>query len=440
MTEAVDAETTFQEVQSVVKSLSPDVAEALREIVAHAANPARVGSAVSRLVAGVTRTNNHGLDLERTKGGLITPTISNVAEILSKADWTGVIARNALTGDVECRIPPPIGGPARVWGDADDVLTRQWIERKHGLSLSGDRFADGLCAVATRTEYHPVRDYLDALQWDGSTRFKRMLRILGISSELEAKALRLWMISAVARVYDPGCKAHLLPIFHGAQGVGKSTTLQILGGPWYGSPSIDPESKDGQIVATRFWLTEIEEIDKEFRARSASAWKAFVSKADDSIRLPYARKFSHIKRTFVFAGSTNARYFLTDPTGARRYPVIHITKRIDTRELERIRDSVWGEIAYAYRSGEQWHPSSPEEGELSRASISQHSTAFADPWASKIVEWLHRNGITRWTVVQALDAIGVECRFLMPAQHERVTMIADALGWIEKDGHFVKVG
>jgi putative DNA primase/helicase len=212
--------------------------------------------------------------------------------------------------------------------------------------------------------------------------------------------------------------------------------LEVLGGAWYGSPEIDPKEKDGQIVSTRFWITEIGEIDGPFASPgSASAWKAHISKSHDHIRLPYGREFRDYPRTGVMAGTTNADHFLPDATGARRHPVIHVTKTCDAGKLAKDRDQIWAEAAYLYRSGEQWHLDIADELESSARSIAMHGTQNRDPWMQDLRDWLRSR--SSWRAADWFTHLGVEARWAKPADgarlHDLVTVIG---GWTLVDGRY----
>lgn len=417
---------------------SDEMAAILRAI--KAGNAIEVQSAAARLAANLTnrapRSTPEWITVD--KGGRPKKGLLNTTAALRCQPWDGIIARNELTKELEFLDAPPIGGVRRAIDDTDVVAIRAWIELHHGIEVSAPMMADALSVIAQESSHHPVRTYLDGLQWDQVPRLKALIqRLNSRPHRLEALALQRWLISAVARVYEPGCRAHLLPVLHGGQGRGKSLFLQILGGAWYGAPVIDPKEKDGQIVSTRFWITEIEEIDGPFRSTSASAWKAHVSKSHDHIRLPYGREFKDYPRTGVMMGTTNADYFLPDTTGARRHPVIHVTRTPDPVKLADDRDQIWAEACYRYRSGEQWHLDVADELEASRMSLTQHGSANSDPWLPVLRQWLTTR--TKATLPEWFDHVGCDRKWVKAHEgarvHELITLIG---GWESQgDGAYV---
>ena len=178
----------------------------------------------------------------------------NVRRILARhPQWQGVLAYNEFTLQVEKLKPlPPIGGGADdTSGDAgpmrdvDDTHTAQWLQSKVGLEVSVSMTRTALPTAVTK-RYHPVRDYLRSLQWDGKTRIASLMpRYLGTEDSLYAREIgRRFLISAVARVMEPGCQVHTMPVLEGTQGGGKSSAIRVLAGPWGSDTDLDLESKD----------------------------------------------------------------------------------------------------------------------------------------------------------------------------------------------------
>jgi putative DNA primase/helicase len=216
---------------------------------------------------------------------------------------------------------------------------------------------------------------------------------------------RAWLIQAVARALNPGCKADTVLILRGRQGSGKSTSLSILGGDWFRDTPIDLASKDRFSALQGAWIYELAELDSLRRAE-AQTLKAFVSSQRDSYRPSYGRNTRDVPRTTVFAGTTNDDEFLQDATGSRRWWVIETTT-CDAQTLRQDRDQLWAEAVHAYRQGEGWHLDT--DLEESRAVMAQRYEV-SDPLAAPFELWCDKRH--DFTISEAWSALG----YLTPPQ------------------------
>ena len=131
-----------------------------------------------------------------------------------------------------------------------------------------------------------------------------------------------YLISAVARIYKPGCQVDHMLVLEGPQGKQKSTALRTLAvrDAWFTDRLSHVASKDAVLEMAGVIIVETAEMDTLFRA-SSSATKSFLTRRDDRFRPPYGKHPIRLKRQCVFAGSINppANGYLKDPTGARRF-------------------------------------------------------------------------------------------------------------------------
>lgn len=96
-------------------------------------------------------------------------------------------------------------------------------------------------STARRSPHHPVRNYLESLPaWDCKPRIATwLIDYCGVeSSDADPNQYAMavgekFLISAVARILDPGCKVDHILVLEGEQGIGKSTAARILGGEWF---------------------------------------------------------------------------------------------------------------------------------------------------------------------------------------------------------------
>jgi predicted P-loop ATPase len=154
---------------------------------------------------------------------------------------------------------------------------------------------------------HPVRDYLHALKWDRASRVDTwLIRYLGVMDCPYVRAVgSRFLISAVARVEQPGCKVDQVLILEGPQGILKSSPLQALADPWFADRISNLGSKDTAMEMTGVWLVEMAELDALLRG-TLSATKSFITRCHDRFPPPYGRHVVDRARQCVFAGTKAA--------------------------------------------------------------------------------------------------------------------------------------
>lgn len=313
--------------------------------------------------------------LKVTKDGKPTNDFDNYALILKNDPYFKNLPglnlfsqQYTLKGDLSWRKVEPLG---ELWRDSDDIYAVVYIERTYGIS-SLKRVQQSLLAVFAERAFHPIRDYLDGLEWDGVPRLENvMFDYFGAYDDeyqgaYNRAAFKNWMTSAVQRIYEPGCQADYVPILHGAQGIRKSTFAKILGGKWYSDSVTAIEGKEGAESASTGWIIELGELEA-IRGKNKNAVKNFITKKVDSYRPAYGRHMVSSGRQCVFIGTSNEDKVLSDWTGDRRFWPIdcHIenaTKSIAT-DLPKERDQLWAEAKHLYDNGHQtwFEPGSIED-------------------------------------------------------------------------------
>jgi predicted P-loop ATPase len=324
--------------------------------------------------------------------GEARPVLANAITALRGApEWQGVLWHDAFaTTTVARKAPPWVRDPAgwsdTPWADRDDALVADWLQHQDimvPMSIAGQAVE----VVARDRIFHPVREYLDALTWDGTPRLEAwLLRYLGAEDNAYHRAVGpRWLISAVARIYVPGCKADCALILEGPQGIRKSSALMALAAPWFTDRLSDLSSKDAAMETRGVWIIEIAELDTMGRAE-VSTVKAFMSRTQDRFRPPYGKRLVDLPRQCVFAGSVNPEGgYLKDPTGGRRFwPVVCST--IDLEALQRDRDQLWAEARDRFRRGEPWWLESRELDAL--AAEEQADRYQGDAWDEPIQAYL----------------------------------------------------
>lgn len=307
---------------------------------------------------------------------------------------------------------------AHRWTDEDDVQLLAWLQQ----DCVHDGYAGGIGDVrmavpvtARRNTYNPLVDYLEGLRWDGVPRLATFASAYmgGEDTDYSRKVLRWWLTSAVARAYQPGCKADAVLVLEGVQGAGKSTLLRVLAGDDFFTDSpVAIGNKDGFALIRGRWFVELAELSSLHGVRAETA-KQFLSSTRDDYRDTYGRHMRSHPRRCVFAGTTNLAKYLSDPTGNRRYWPVPVVA-VDLEAMRRDRDQVWAEVVAGYREGQRWYPETPEDHELLEAEQAER-VEEADPWETRIGAWLDG---TRQQTVTVADVL-LSALDLHPRDHSK---------------------
>ena len=309
---------------------------------------------MSSVVMPLQSRRDHWTDgLMLNKHGVPLGNLRNVLYALRNApEWHGVLAYDEFAARAITRKPPPWSDQtAERWTDYHDARACEWFQ-EHEIAAPAGVVGRGIQTVAREHPFHPVRDYLNALNWDGTPRLDTWLTTyLGVEDSQYVRAIgSRFLISAVARVFSPGCQVDHMLILEGPQGIQKSSALQALAGSWFTDRISTLGCKDSSMEVAGVWLIEMSELDALTKATN-SAIKSFVTRRHDRFRPPYGRHVVDQPRQCVFAGSINPTGgYLKDPTGARRFwPVA--CGVIDLKALARDRDQLWAEALVRFRDG-----------------------------------------------------------------------------------------
>lgn len=367
--------------------------------------------------------------LARTENGSLIAHMQNVELILGNDErWAGVIAFSAFSSKIVKLRTPPYGGGTGDWGDIDDIRVMKWLAQQYNLRVKASSVIEAVSVVAHDHAFHPVRNYLNKLEWDRVPRLDMWLNtVMGVAqSGYSAKVGKRWMISAVARVMRPGCKADSVMILEGGQGEGKSTAMSILGGDWFMDTPFALGDKDGFQAIRGKWIIELGELDSFNKAESTKA-KQFFSASTDTYRESYGRRTNDVPRQCVFVGTTNQDEYLKDATGNRRYWPVACTK-VDLEQLREIRDQLWAEAMFCYEAGEIWWVNRDETAMFSEA---QDERFVVDEWEGPILNWLEESQIGETTSGSEVLASALKLDFGHWGKPEqmRVGAIMHRLGW-----------
>lgn len=377
-------------------------------------------------------------DLITNGKGHLVPCLANAVAVLGGAEKTKDAFRyNELTGNIEYR--SKTGWRPLV--DADVSSVQIWLQRSGMSRITRGDVEQAISARAKTKPHHPIREWMDGLQWDGVPRVNTWLHtyIGATSDEYTHLVGRLFLIGMVARIQQPGCKMDNMLILEGPQGAGKSSALGILAGNEYFSDGLaDIGSKDASLAMRGRWLIEIAELAASSKAE-AEHLKAFVSRSTERYRPPFGRLEVSEPRQCVLAGTTNVGTYLKDASGARRFWPVMVGK-IDLERLERDRAQLFAEALHLYQSGAIWWPTAEQQQALFMPE--QDARFEADPWESYVAQYLQEES-------KAAEAEGKECRVTLAniatcrginlevsrtttRENRRIVAILQRLGWIPK--------
>lgn len=343
--------------------------------------------------SGLT-TNDHGEIKETTE---------NIVIILENdPNLAGKISNNIFKG-MPCIIQDVPWRRCRdhlngeQWEDEDSAALTHYLETTYGIYSPG-KLAAALSVVMGRAAFHPVRDYLNRLRWDGKERAETLfIDCLGAEDNPYVRTVtRKWLTAAVARAMNPGCKFDNLVVLVGAQGIGKSYLGSRLGKGWFSDTFSTVQGKEAYEQLNGGWIIEIGELSAMKRAEVESV-KMFISKCEDNYRGAYRRFAKVNKRQCIFYGTTNDDSFLSDRTGNRRFWAIGVEKSratIDVFSLtEEDIDQIWAEAVSWYRNGESLYLSE----EIARfAAEEQDKYMVEDPRAGLIEAYLDKLLPANW--------------------------------------------
>ena len=310
----------------------------------------------------------------------------------------------------------------------DDVTVLAELLQQAGLKrMPRDNVHYAIALAARENCFHPVRVYLNSLQWDDTPRIEQFLpKYFGCEQTDYTKAVgRMFAISMVARIMQPGCKADYMLVLEGAQGILKSKACAVLAGDWYSDnlPDITTGKEASQHLRGH-WLIEVSELHSLSRAE-ASLLKAFVSRQVERYRPPFGRLEVHEPRQCTFIGTTNKSAYLKDPTGGRRFwPIKCGSVKVDG--LEAARDQLFAEAVHLYRTGVNWWPE--RDFEAQHIAPEQAARYDNDCWEDKISEYIaQRDRVTVWQV--AHEALFIETPRIGTADQRRIASVLEFLNW-----------
>lgn len=320
-------------------------------------------------------------------------------------------------------------GDPRPVRDDDVTAVQEWLQLAGFTSISRDTVHAAVDFRASERKFHPVRDYLNGLRWDGKRRLSGWLHAyLGVEKAAYTDGIgTMFPIAMVARIFNPGCKADYMLVLEGEQGTQKSAACAVLGGPWFSDslPDIRRGGKDVSQHLNGKWLIEVAELSALDRAEAA-ALKAFVTRQVERYRPSYGRKDVIEPRQCVFIGTTNKSAYLRDETGGRRFWPVKCGL-IDVEALARDRDQLLAEAVALYRERTRWWPD--RAFETTHIRPEQDARYESDAWEESISAFL--TGKSEITIAEiAKNALRIDTSKLGTADQRRIGAALERLNWV----------
>ena len=440
---------------------TPRTPEEMKTRVAHAYQYAKGALGNAHPAAGFTVVapppeKEEAITWDTDKNGAPRKNFVNLLTYMRFAD-TGlrnVFGYNEFTGEVVFMNPAPWHKgrmPAnKAVSDSDLVLLKKHLALRHAFEMPVTTLIEAMTATAHDHRFHPVKEYLTSLKWDGVKRLDTWLvDLCGAQDTPYVRAVaRKMLCAAVLRVFKPGIKFDSVPVLEGGQGIGKSTICSILGGEWAGDFKVDPHSPDSVQLMQGHWLIELAELEVTRRS-DEDALKAFLTRQTDKARLAYGRLAAQFPRQSIFIATKNPGVdgtYLKDATGNRRWWPVELNPKggqVDFAGLKAARNQLFAEAVVRAQAGEKLFMETKELKAEAKAVVRERHAD--DPWLERVEGWLYdaspkKDFVTIRDVF--IDGLGGIDQRLDRRTTLRIASVLHSLGWFSGfkriNGRFVR--
>lgn len=325
--------------------------------------------------------------LQVTETGVVKTTFLNATLILKHdAKIRDLVRFNEFSHRMER------ANSGELWRSVDTYRVLKYIGRRYNCDFPEAKIEHAIEDRAHARSYHPVREYLEALEWDGQARVDGLFVdwLQADDNVYTREAAKCWCVAAVSRIMEPGFKFDSVPVISGPQGIGKTTFVSLLAKGWYNDlPSFDPKIAAESMLG--YWILELNELSATNR-HDLEMQKSFLSAQSMTVRMAYARHPTEFRRQSVFIGTTNQTNYLKDSTGNRRFwPIDSAIPKggaIDFEGLKAAVDQIWAEAFFLYQMGE----TALLSDQAKAIAIGQQEDKLEeDEWRGVILAWLDRD-------------------------------------------------
>jgi len=391
-----------------------------------------------KTTAVMNQSNNPGvwqkLKLDFDKKQPVINSTENYLTILENDLHFFDVKYNALTNSPEIHNDR--------WTDTDDAAARNYVEKEYDI-YNAAKLDDALRIFFKEREYHPIKEIIESIKWDGTERLENLLHLYmrADDNEYTKEVSRLIFAGGIHRLYEPGCKFDEVPVLIGTkQGEGKSTFVRWLAlKDDFFTEVCEIEGQKGAEAIEGAWVCEIAELLALTRSKDVEAAKSFLTKQKDHYRRPYDKRTSEYPRQCIFIGTTNKRHFLRDKTGNRRfYPVeVHQDGAMLFQWEDTIKHDIrqcWAEAYHKYKNGEL----KPHVDHRLQAIVREHQNAATeDDYRVGIIEdYLDRKvksfGSPEVSIIEIWEvALQLEHAKKTRKDADEIAMILTKLGWAQ---------
>ncbi|MGB3206465.1 MAG: VapE domain-containing protein [Crinalium sp.] len=309
------------------------------------------------------------------------------------------------------------------------------LELDYGISISKEKTYDLVLRLAKLRKYHPVKEYLNrvASKVEPINIDNLATRFLKTTLPIYDAMLKAHLIGSVKRIFQPGCKKDEALILQGKQGIGKSTFFSKLYGREFFSDSLKGTDRDNLLILHQYWCLEMAEIESITGKKQVGELKSFITSQEDTFRSPYGKSSEPHERQSVLVGTVNPQTFLQDETGNRRFWVIPVKSRIDSREVESLRDAIWASAVLAYRNNELSILTHEQEAQVNELNLNY---VHHDSWADVIDDYLlGRSQVTCREILE--KALFFEIDRIDKKAEMRVGNVLRQMGWERTTGYYL---
>lgn len=349
--------------------------------------------------------------------------VDNVIRVISvhEGTWSHVWYDEFLQ-----KIMSRVAGEPREWSDVDTLKLMLWFQRSMGFAKIGaDTVHAAINLYAHGRPRNEAREWLKGLKWDSEERLPSLLvRGFGTPDTEYTRAVgRCFLMGMAQRILQPGCKLDNLPVFEGAEGIFKSTALEVIGGPYYTTTHERVGDKDFYLVFPGKMLIEISELNS-FSSVEVERVKGVVSTATDRYRAPYGRSAADHPRMCVFAATTNVDDWNKSDTGARRMWPITCGK-LSIPWLRENREQLFAEAVARLAAGELWY-----DVPIQQARDEQAKRQVGDLFDEALAYYMATR--EELTIPGCLDSLGISDKDKWtPKTQARVASVLRRAGFIQ---------